>query len=347
MGTALITVATAADLPALGPDEFFAHHLHRPDLGVLLVAWHDGRPVGDVFVRWSFAQNPRIHERYPGVPVLDHLEVTPALRRRGIGTSLVHAAERAIRDRDSPLAMLLVEVDNPDAARLYRRLGYVDWECGTVGDCNVMIKLMDEGVPGLDAWRPWHPREVAERLAGVRASWHVAGGWALDLWRGTQTRAHADLEIAIPRADFPALRERLAGFVLYAVEDGRLRPLAPGEPPPDEVHQVWVCEPAMPAWRMDIFLEPGDPTTWVYRRDERLRAPYPRMVAHDGDGVPYLRPEAALLYKAKRPRPKDEADFAAAIPRLDAGARRWLAGALPPDHAWLARLGTLMPGAAD
>jgi hypothetical protein len=54
-------------------------------------------------------------------------------------------------------------------------------------------------LPGVDAWRPWSPREIADRLADLTASWCVAGGWALDLWLGRETRMHQDLEIAIPR----------------------------------------------------------------------------------------------------------------------------------------------------
>lgn len=30
----------------------------------------------------------------------------------------------------------------------------------------------------------WTPAEVTRRLAGVRAPWYVAAGWALDLFRG-------------------------------------------------------------------------------------------------------------------------------------------------------------------
>jgi len=41
--------------------------------------------------------------------------------------------------------------------------------------------------------------------------------------------------------------------------------------------------------------------------------------------------------KARQQRPKDEADFAAAVPRLSAADREWLAGALEqahPHHTW-------------
>jgi hypothetical protein len=64
--------------------------------------------------------------------------------------------------------------------------------------------MTDTGVPagGVEVidpvWNPWQPDEVAGRLASVDAPWYVAAGWALDLWRGRQRRAHADIEIGIP-----------------------------------------------------------------------------------------------------------------------------------------------------
>src|SRR6185369_6704800 len=104
-------------------------------------------------------------------------------------------------------------------------------------------------------------------LAGTPVPWAVAGGWAVDLHLGRATRDHEDLEIAIPRADFPILRPALAGFELYQVGDGRIRRLADGEAPVQR--QVWTADPAVAAWRMDTFLEPGDRETWVSHRDPR------------------------------------------------------------------------------
>jgi hypothetical protein len=47
---------------------------------------------------------------------------------------------------------------------------------------------------------PWRPEQIAERLAGVSVPWYIAAGWALDLFRGEQTREHEDIEIAVPAA---------------------------------------------------------------------------------------------------------------------------------------------------
>ena len=56
------------------------------------------------------------------------------------------------------------------------------------------------------------------------------------------------------------------------------------------------------------------------------------------DGIPYMAPEIQLLYKAKAPRPQDEADFARTFPYLDQASREFLVQALAliyPGHRWL------------
>jgi hypothetical protein len=199
-----------------------------------------------------------------------------------------------------------------------------------------------ETPPGADAWRAWTPVEAARKLAGVAASWCVAGGWALDLWRGRQTRPHDDLEIAILRCDLDLFRSHLKGVRFYAAGSGHVSVLPADAQPPPEKHQVWVLEEPARVWRMDMLLEPGDADVWVCRRDPAIRRPRPAMLGLSSDGIPYLKPEGVLIYKAKAVRPKDETDFAACAPLMDAEARRWLRDALArahPGHPWLAALG--------
>lgn len=326
---------------AVGEGEYFAHHMARPETGTLLVAREGRDPLGAAFLAHRFA-DPDLAERLPGTPVLDQVQVAPARRGEGIGTALIAAVEDLARSQGYGSIALLVESDNPDAKRLYERLKYEDWGNGPVGTCHMMLKLIADGVPGLDAWRAWHPRQAAEVLAGVDAPWHVAGGWALDLWHGEQTREHGDLEIAVPRAAYGPLRARLRErHTLFVAGGGQVVPLRDGEAVPADRHQVWVCEPEVPAWRMDTFLEPGTGETWVCRRDERITLPYADITAVTADGVRYLRPEAVLLFKAKGRREKDEADLARALPRLSAEALAWLRDALAlahPGHPWAAEL---------
>jgi hypothetical protein len=196
--------------------------------------------------------------------------------------------------------------------------------------------------PGLDAWQAWTPEEAARRLAGVAAPWCVAGGWALDLWRGEQSRPHDDLEIAIVRSHLDAFRTHLGGFAFYAAGSGYVSALPAGEEPAPAKHQVWVLEEPARVWRMDMLLEPGDAGVWVCRRDETIRCRRSAMIGTSADGIPYLKPEGVLIFKAKAVRPKDEADFAATVRLMDVSARRWLSDALNrvhPGHPWIDALG--------
>jgi len=196
--------------------------------------------------------------------------------------------------------------------------------------------------PGLDAWQAWRPEECARVLDRFDSPWCVVGGWALDLSLGRLTREHEDLEIAIPRATFPAMRAYLeaTGYVLHSVGDGEVRRLERDQSPPAARHQNWVLDP-VGAWRMDVMLEPGDIATWVFRRDERLHAPRAFMVGTTQSGLPHLKAHGVLLYKAKAARAKDEADFNHAAPGLGFDERAWLTEALArihPGHAWIKRL---------
>jgi hypothetical protein len=195
--------------------------------------------------------------------------------------------------------------------------------------------------PGVDAWRPWSPRELADRLGDVAAPWCVAGGWALDLWLGHETRVHEDLEIAVPRSSFAEIREAFGAFELFTAGDGELVYLPRDQEPPANRHQAWVLDPVACQWRTDIFLETGDDLTWIYRRDGSLALPRVAAIAHTADGIPYLRAELVLLFKAKALRGKDERDFAVALSSLAAAERSRLRGWLErfhPGHAWIPRI---------
>lgn len=203
-------------------------------------------------------------------------------------------------------------------------------------------ELSPDEIEALDArWSSsWTPGEVAQRLAGVGVPWCVAAGWALDLFRGGQTRVHGDIEIAIPEAGFPEVRRRFPGYVFDAAGSGRIWEDARPETLA-AVHQTWLRDPATGNYLLDVFREPHDGDTWICRRDARIRLPYSEIVHRTEDGIPYLAPELVLLFKAKHARPKDRRDFDATVPHLTRAQRTTLAELLArvhPGHAWLTDL---------
>ncbi|RVU18950.1 hypothetical protein EOT10_31080 [Streptomyces antnestii] len=186
----------------------------------------------------------------------------------------------------------------------------------------------------------WSPQQVAERLDGVKAPWCIAAGWALDLFRGEQSRPHGDLEIAVPAAEFPEIRDRFPECVFDAVGSGRVWPEA-GDEALAATHQTWLRDPVSGQFLLDVFREPHEGGTWICRRDDRLRLPYDAIIARTADGIPYLVPELVLLFKAKAARPKDQADFDGVLPLLSRARRDVLSGWLElvhPGHPWLAEL---------
>jgi hypothetical protein len=186
----------------------------------------------------------------------------------------------------------------------------------------------------------WTPGVVAQHLAGIAVPWCVAAGWALDLFRGKQTREHGDIEIAIPAADFPEVRDRFPGYAVDAVGNGRIWRNAT----PDALaatHQTWLRDPATGNYLLDVFREPHDGGTWICRHDATIRLPYSAIIHRDPDGIPYLAPELVLLFKAKHRRRKDQDDFDATIPHMTAAQRATLAELLARAHSghpWIAHL---------
>jgi hypothetical protein len=186
---------------------------------------------------------------------------------------------------------------------------------------------------------PWDAlglEDVLDLMRGFSAPWWIGGGWALDLHLGEQTREHADVDVIIRRSDQELLRVLLPGWDIRVAHEGTLEPWTASLKPPR--HGLWAREDPARGWEVEFLLAETDGDDWVYRRDNNVRLPLADVVLHTREGIPYLRPDLLLLNKSHRVRDRDELDFAAALPSLDANARVWLQERLPPDHAWHARL---------
>ena len=178
---------------------------------------------------------------------------------------------------------------------------------------------------------------AARCMARYPKPWAIAGGWAIDLFLGRETRPHADVDIATLRPDQASLRDHLCDLTLEKVKDGTLTAWEAGEELPPGIHEIWATAPD--GWQLELLLNDYDEETknWIYRRDSRVRRPLGDVLCHR-DGVPYLTPEIVLLYKAKAPVLKDEADLQTVLPALTSNQRAWLAGALRvahPGHPWV------------
>jgi hypothetical protein len=170
--------------------------------------------------------------------------------------------------------------------------------------------------------------------------WAMAGGWAIDVWLGEQTRAHHDVEVVVRRQDRAAVRAGLGFTHEWQCLD-----------PPGSGWSVWdgqALEPPAfqlrarsPETTFDVFLETVRDDVWHFRRDDRVCRPLVDIVTLGDTGIPVVCPEVQLLYMAKSTEDKNEHDFVVTRPRLDRDAARWLARSLAvahPGHRWLEAL---------
>jgi hypothetical protein len=188
---------------------------------------------------------------------------------------------------------------------------------------------------------------VAAFFATLPVPWWIAGGWAIDLFLGRQTRAHEDIDVLILRRDHQAARTLLGTWDVQAAlppprdETWPFRPWRRDEALDESIHDIWCRPDVTQPWTLQLMISDTQGDQWLFRRMPVIR----RSVATVGDltpeGIPYLVPEIQLLYKAKGMRPKDEADFRQTLPVLHREQRIWLREALlqaHPQHPWVDHL---------
>jgi ribosomal protein S18 acetylase RimI-like enzyme len=129
---AVVRVAAAGEAEALtramgAPAGVYAAHLaaQADGLCTVLVAEVGGRVVGTGMLR-AERRDAVVVERLGSLPEISNLQVHPDERGRGHGTALVEAACALVAGQGGSRVGIGVADDNPDAARLYLRLGFAD-----------------------------------------------------------------------------------------------------------------------------------------------------------------------------------------------------------------------------
>lgn len=204
-----------------------------------------------------------------------------------------------------------------------------------------MIGIMGEADFG--DWKPLSLDSVAELFKSVDIPWWIAGGWAIDLFLGRQTREHADIDVLVLREDYAELRRHLGDWDVHAADPpGSLRPWPLGETLDAAVHDIWCRLIPTSPWSLQVMLNDAVDGEWVYRRDPRVRRALGELSGPASTSThPVLAPEVQLLYKSKNPRSKDVEDFHLARVLMAETQLQWLDDALAitaPEHPWRAWL---------
>jgi hypothetical protein len=90
-----------------------------------------------------------------------------------------------------------------------------------------------------DKWRMTLPAVAASWLSFLDVRWWIAGGWALDLFIGAQTRPHADLDIGILRRDVGEVLRHLSSWEFFEAQEGVLTRLRAAQDLRPDVHSLW------------------------------------------------------------------------------------------------------------
>jgi hypothetical protein len=191
-------------------------------------------------------------------------------------------------------------------------------------------------------WEPLTPEQIAQELVGFDRPWWVVGGWAIEAATGYR-REHEDTDISLLSCDVPAFVRHLAGrWHVWNNVGGVLHPLGGQWMDVEEpASQLWLRRNALSPWVLDVPLTPDRDGRWSNKRLPDHVADVEDVTWLAAGGIRYLRTEIVLVYKAPLRRPKDEPDFAATVPTLDASQRGWLREALlevDPEHPWIGRL---------
>jgi hypothetical protein len=149
----------------------------------------------------------------------------------------------------------------------------------------------------LGKWRMTLPAVAASWLSFLEVPWWIAGGWALDLFIGAQTRPHADLDIGILRRDLWEVLRHLSSWEFFEAKDGVLTRLGAAEDLKLEVHSLWSRPAGTTPWALEWLLEEAQGEQWMFRGQREITRPLTEVVRRS-EGMPYLAPEIQLLYKA-------------------------------------------------
>ncbi|MGB1243595.1 MAG: nucleotidyltransferase domain-containing protein [Chitinophagales bacterium] len=183
------------------------------------------------------------------------------------------------------------------------------------------------------------PVKINSLLRDFSAQWGVAGGWAIDLFLGKETRKHKDIEVAILRRDQLKIKEEL-------IPDWRFEYIHRSksfdwseriylEKP---IHEIYAVNETHLPERLEVLLNEHASKYWVFRRNNSIKLPISEIFLDTPQGIPILHPKIVLLYKVKINEPKDLRDLINVAPVLNKTDKFWLYNAIWTTygrHDWL------------
>jgi hypothetical protein len=192
-----------------------------------------------------------------------------------------------------------------------------------------------------NSWLPISMKEIYQIFSKIPAFWCIAGGEVLDLHFGKKSREHSDIDVVIYREQQQDVYQSLSSeWLLYKAGRGKVVPWEDGEFL-ESINDVWVSKNANSPWSFQIMFLDNVHDDWIYRRERSIKKLKSSIYLRTSEGIPYLKPEIQLLYKAgsSKVREKDFKDFQTMLPFLSTQEKNWLKHSLhkqfPEGHTWI------------
>jgi len=192
----------------------------------------------------------------------------------------------------------------------------------------------------MDTWKKIKPKVLEGVLQEAQFEWWFAGGWALDLWLGRETRAHGDLDFTIFRSHFSALYFLLKNdFEFYIATKGSLNKIKSVSDLERSDWNVWIKEKGAHEWSFQCLISDEIDQQWTYRRNQKIKRDKKLFGLMAKSSERIIAPEIQLLFKSKLQNNKDQVDFDNVVPLLSVSQKQWLRNSLKAtydyDHPWL------------
>src|SRR5579862_2505106 len=145
----------------------------------------------------------------------------------------------------------------------------------------------------LGRWQPWNPYEVAAFFANLPVPWWIAGGWAIDLFLGRQTREHEDIDVQVLRRDQHAVHKLFGAWDMQAAlppprdENWPFRSWRQDEVLDLTIHDIWCRPTSTQPWALQLMIDDTGDDWWLFRRAPAIARPLKLLGGVTTDGIPY------------------------------------------------------------
>jgi hypothetical protein len=191
-------------------------------------------------------------------------------------------------------------------------------------------------------WESIKPNELKEVLRDLSSDWWLAGGHAIDLWLGENTRKHGDIDITLFRENFSDLFNLTRELYFFVASKGGLRRLESLDDLRGKDWNIWVKRKGQEKWLFQCLISDEIDGEWIYRRDHRVRLDKNKFGIVTSLEEAIIAPEIQLLFKSSSKEQKDEVDFNNCLPKLSSRQKKWLKDNMSiiynNSHSWIERL---------